>query len=181
MPAAPVTTSVSTLQLATEPIPFEDNQIMPALVSQDDFDDILVCPRYNPRSSQSRANSVVFIARNAMRKKADCLNSDINPYSIPGIKIRRTAHKYINGLATANHALQICQPESSIDLNLPAHYFACTIIDNETGKLLELCHLIKMDKYRDVWMNSFAQQAWPPYPRRPQYPGHQHYQVHSVL
>ena len=40
--------------------------------------------------------------------------------------------------------------------NLPDERFDRAIIDNETGKSLEFCHLIKMGKYRDIWMKSFA-------------------------
>ena len=40
--------------------------------------------------------------------------------------------------------------------NLPNKGFSGAIIENETGKSLEFCHLIKMDKYRNIWMKSFA-------------------------
>ena len=36
--------------------------------------------------------------------------------------------------------------------NLPNKGFAGAIIDNDADKSLEFCHLIKMDKYRDIWM-----------------------------
>ena len=39
--------------------------------------------------------------------------------------------------------------------NLPKEGFSGAIIDNETGKYLEFGHLIKMDKYRDIWMKIF--------------------------
>ena len=32
----------------------------------------------------------------------------------------------------------------------------CAVVDESTGKSLEFRHLIKMDKYRNVWMHSFA-------------------------
>ena len=34
--------------------------------------------------------------------------------------------------------------------------YVCAVVDESTGKSLEFRHLIKMDKYRDVWMHSFA-------------------------
>ena len=40
--------------------------------------------------------------------------------------------------------------------NFPNEVFAGAIIDNKTGKSLKFHHLIKMDKYRDIWMKSFA-------------------------
>ena len=40
--------------------------------------------------------------------------------------------------------------------NFPKEGFSRTIIDNETGKSLEFWHLINMETYRNIWMNSFA-------------------------
>ena len=40
--------------------------------------------------------------------------------------------------------------------NLPNEGFSGAIVDNETVKSLEFCHLIKMDKYRNIWMKKFA-------------------------
>ena len=40
--------------------------------------------------------------------------------------------------------------------NLPNKGFDGAIIDYETGKYLEFRHLIKMEKYRDIWMKSFT-------------------------
>ncbi len=36
--------------------------------------------------------------------------------------------------------------------------FASAILDNETGDLLEYCHLLKHLKYKDVWSNSFGKE-----------------------
>ena len=40
--------------------------------------------------------------------------------------------------------------------NFPNEGFVGAIIDNEAGKSLEFRHLIKMDKYRNIWVKSFA-------------------------
>ena len=40
--------------------------------------------------------------------------------------------------------------------NLPYKGFDGAIIDDENGKSLEFRHLIKMEKYRDIWMKSFT-------------------------
>ena len=40
--------------------------------------------------------------------------------------------------------------------NYPYENFACAILNEETGRSLEFRHLIKLDKYQDIWMNSFA-------------------------
>ena len=40
--------------------------------------------------------------------------------------------------------------------NFPDEGFYGAIINDETGKSLEFCHLIKIDKYRNIWMKSFA-------------------------
>ena len=40
--------------------------------------------------------------------------------------------------------------------NFPDENFASAVIDDETGKSLKFRHLIKLDKYRTIWMKSFA-------------------------
>ena len=40
--------------------------------------------------------------------------------------------------------------------NFPNEGFSGAIIDDETGKSFEFWNLIRMDKYRDIWMISFA-------------------------
>ena len=34
--------------------------------------------------------------------------------------------------------------------------FAGAVIDKETGESLKFRHLLKLKKYRDIWMKSFA-------------------------
>ena len=48
------------------------------------------------------------------------------------------------------------QLQATMHANLPDKGFAGAIIDDETGKSLGFQHLINMDKYRDIWMKSFA-------------------------
>ncbi len=36
--------------------------------------------------------------------------------------------------------------------------FASAVLDNETGDLLEYCHLLKHPKYKDVWSKSFGKE-----------------------
>ena len=38
----------------------------------------------------------------------------------------------------------------------PNKTFTGAILDDETGKPLELRHLIKLNKYRTIWVKSFA-------------------------
>ena len=40
--------------------------------------------------------------------------------------------------------------------NFPKESYSGAIIDDETKKSLEFRHLIKMDKYRNIWVKSFA-------------------------
>ena len=60
------------------------------------------------------------------------------------VKIRGT-----RGLDGANMHLQL--DEWAYD-----EYFANAIIDEETGKLLEYQDLVKLEKYRDTWTTSLA-------------------------
>ena len=48
------------------------------------------------------------------------------------------------------------QLQATIHANFPNEGFARAIINDETGKSLEFRHLIKMDKYCDIWMKSFT-------------------------
>ena len=48
------------------------------------------------------------------------------------------------------------QLQATMHANLPDEGFSGAIIDNETSKCLEFCHLINMDKYHNIWMKRFA-------------------------
>ena len=39
---------------------------------------------------------------------------------------------------------------ATLQRHFPSEKFACAILDEETGKLLEFCQLIKLDKYRAI-------------------------------
>ena len=127
-------------QTPSEASPFETNAgaPMPAFITQDDEEDRPVQPRYN------------------LRRRANIINSQIDPAIIPGIDIDKPTPKYSRGLSAANHALQVYQLAQTMQANFPTENFACAILDDETGQSLEFRHLIKLDKYRDVWMKSFA-------------------------
>ena len=47
------------------------------------------------------------------------------------------------------------QLQATMHANFPNKGFAGAIIDYETGKSFEFRYLIKMDKYRDIYMKSF--------------------------
>ena len=129
---------------------------MPAMISQYDEDEEPNQPRYNLRSRPNLVNSVLSPELVHLRSRAAVCNSDIDPSIIPGININRSANKYTRGLAAANHALQLWQLHTTMATNFPNEGFAHAIIDEETGKSLEFRHLIKLEKYRDIWMKSFA-------------------------
>jgi hypothetical protein len=120
------------------PFATNDGAPTPAFITQDDEEDRPVQPRYN------------------LRRRANLINSQIDPAIIPGIDLSKPASKYSRGLAAANHALQVYQLAQTMQDNFPTENFACAILDEETGQSLEFRHLIKMDKYRNVWMKSFA-------------------------
>ena len=42
------------------------------------------------------------------------------------------------------------------ECKIPHENFSGAILDDETGKYLEFCHLIKLDKYQDIWTKSFS-------------------------
>ena len=86
---------------------------------------------------------------------ANATNSNIDPSLIPAVHINRPQHKLARGFAVADHALQLFQSHATMKTNYPKE-FAGAVLDNETGNSLEFRHLIKLDKYLDIWMKSFA-------------------------
>jgi hypothetical protein len=132
-----------------------DNQA-PAIISQYADDEEPIPPRYNLRSQPNLVNSVLSPEIIKLRSKAISTNHDIDPSLIPGINIFKSENKYTRGFAAANHALQLWQLHTTMATNFPDENFAHAIIDEETGKALEFRHLIKLDKYREIWMKSFA-------------------------
>jgi len=130
---------------------YPHNSSAPAFISQDDDEPIK--PRYNLRS---RAN--VNDSSSNPAERAYLINSQIDPNIIPATNVLRNAHKYSRGLTAANHALQIYQLALSMHERerLPNESFANAILDEETGRSLEFRELIKLDKYRTVWMHAFA-------------------------
>ena len=94
---------------------------------------------------------------NLRSRTRNIINAQIDPSIIPPTNVLRGAHKYTRGFAAANHALQVYQLARSMhDRNSLPENFANAILDEETGRSLEFRQLIKLDKYRDIWMHSFA-------------------------
>ena len=128
----------------------DQDEALPALdaayISDDEEEDELPLkeplptPRYNLRSRQNLVNDV---------------NSNINPGLIPAIHVNRPQRKLAHGYGAANHALQLFQLGATMKTNFPKE-FAGAIIDEATGNSLEFRHLIKLEKYRAIWMKSFA-------------------------
>ena len=128
------------IQTATSdaaPVAQHNKQTAPAFISQDDEDEPIQ-PRYN------------------LRNRALIINSQIDESLVPAIDLFKPTQKYSRGLAAANHALQINHLARTSQPNVPAEDFAFAILDEETGKTLEFRQLIKLEKYRTIWMHSFA-------------------------
>ena len=111
---------------------------IPTITQDDDDEYDPPQPRYNLRSGPN------------------LINSQIDPSIIPCIDVFKPAHRYARGLTAANHALQMHTLSTTLHKHFPSENFACAILDEETGKSLEFRHLIKLDKYREIWMTSFA-------------------------
>ena len=86
-----------------------------------DMDDELVIPRYNLRSLSNAAHAAINPAEstNELKKTPGDDIGCVNHRLIPGIKIQRITRRYANGLAAANHGLQICQLQRLLKDNLP--------------------------------------------------------------
>ena len=109
-----------------------------------------------PRVNSSLTRTTIPPQVTRLRSRVATSNYDIDPSLIPSIKVQSPQGKYAQGYGAANHALQLWQLQAKMHANLPKEGFAGAIIDDETGKSLEFQHLLKMDKYRDIWMKSFA-------------------------
>ena len=141
----PVTQAVNEpiLEQPVQSSPFETesidqsqhNALIPAFISQDDYDEPEQ-PRYN------------------LRNRALLVNSQIEASLIPSTNIFKPTQKYTRGFSAANHALQLSQLPTHA--NFPTENYACAVLDEDTGETLEFRQLIKLDKYRDIWMHSFA-------------------------
>ena len=91
-----------------------------------------------------------------LRRHPNLFNAMIDPTIIPGIHIKIPEYKYANSLTAANHALQLWQLQLTMNEKPPDEKFAGTILDGKNRKSLDFCHLIKLDKYRFIWMKSFS-------------------------
>ena len=142
---APSVDVASTEEDTPQPILPNNRPPAPAMISQYEEDEEPIEPRYNLRKRHNFANLATATSL--------CNN---NPDLISGINIHKPECKYTRGLAAANHALQVYQLHTTMAAKFPNKNYAHAILDEETGKALEFRHLIKLDKYRNVWMKSFA-------------------------
>ena len=60
--------------------------------------------------------------------------------------------KYAQGYAALTHVLHIWQLQATMNANFSNESFYGAIIDDESSKYLEFCHLINIYKYRNIWM-----------------------------
>ena len=89
---------------------------------------------------------------------------------MPALLLNIPNFKLNHGYATAAQALQIKELSSKIQASPESYlanattdidennnpYFSGSIIGDNTGKSLEFCEIIKMDKYHTVWMKILA-------------------------
>ena len=104
----------------------------------------------SPRVQPSLTSTTIPPNIIRLQSRATISNYDINPSIILIIKVKILQRKYVQGYCASNHALHLWQLQATMHANFPNEGFARAIIDYETGKSLEFCHLIKMDKYRDI-------------------------------
>ncbi len=106
--------------------------------------------------SDTEWNNDPPLTRYNLRSCANLVNSQINPNIIPCIDVFKPAHRYARGLAAANNALQMSTLCTTLQKHFPSENVVCAILDEETGKSLEFRQIIKLDKYQEIWMKSFA-------------------------
>ena len=173
-----MTAPVGDFELPTfvpQPTPVNNNAHAPEVRPQKEDEETHVHHQYNLQLRPNLVNVAVFpvhsqppkvhprltsttISPNItrLRSRVAIRNYDIHLSIIPIIKVKIPQLKYAQGYDAANHALQLWQLQTKMHTNFPNEGFARAIIDDETRKSLEFRHLIKIDKYRDIWMKSFA-------------------------
>ena len=107
---------------------------------------------------------------NLRSRAQEISHSFIEPNIIPNLQLNTPNLKLNHEYASAAQAHQLKELLSKIQANPEAWlangtididennnpYFLGSIINYDTGKSLEFHELVKMDKYRTVWMKSFA-------------------------
>ncbi len=76
------------------------------------------------------------------------INSAVSNTLMPRLVTATVGTPLTIGYAFAVHLLALSK--------LAANHFISTIIDNDTGAILEYCHLVKNPTTKTVWETSFA-------------------------
>ena len=115
----------------------------------EDDDDIPPAPRYNLRSKSINATVLNAVATTIKQHQLE-----INPDIIPPLIVKPIA-RLTKGYGRANELLQLSHWAWS-RLSKTDSFYANAIIDEETGKSLEYRQIIKIDKYKKIWVHSYA-------------------------
>jgi hypothetical protein len=79
-------------------------------------------------------------------------DDELDDSTVIGADDLQPQHRY-NLRSQARHIIQSAIAEGLV---IPKDHIAFAVIDEETGKALEYKDLIKLDKYKDVWSKSYA-------------------------
>ena len=112
----------------------------------EDEDDIQPAPRYNLRSKSINATVLNAVAPNTKHQQME-----INPDIIPPLVVKPIA-RLTKGYGREYELLQISHWAWS-RLAETDTFSANAIIDEKTGKSIEYRQLIKIDKYKKIWVH----------------------------
>jgi hypothetical protein len=128
---------------------------LPAII-EDNSDDDIVPPTILRRSPRAHTPSTNTAHTRLHARTAHMINCVIAEHIITDAQLppsSTNAPMHRQGYALAAHLLQ--QNEQHSTENTPEHFIG-SVLDNDTGAVLEYRHLIKSDKYKRIWVHSFA-------------------------
>jgi hypothetical protein len=129
---------------------------LPAIIEDDTDDDIvpptLLCrsPRAHTAPSTTTAHTLLH-ARTAHMINCVIAEHILTDAQLPPPITNAPARR--QGYALAAHLLQHNKTHSA---ESTSEHFIGAVLDDDTGAVLEYRHLIKSDKYKSIWVHSFA-------------------------
>jgi hypothetical protein len=129
---------------------------LPAII-EDNSDNKSVPPTLLRRSPRAHAAPTTTTARTCLHTRTvHVINCVIAEHVLTGVQLPlpiTNAPARQQGYALAAHLLQLNELHSAANAS---DHFIGAVINNNTGKVLEYWHLIKSEKYKGIWVRSFA-------------------------
>ena len=132
-----------------------NRQNLPAII-EDDSDDDFVPPTILRRSPRAHKPSTNNAHTHLHARTAHMINCVIAEHVLTDTQLPppiRHAPAHRQGYALAAHLLHNSEQHST---ETTSEHFIGAVLDDDTGAVLEYRHLIKSEKYKSIWVHSFA-------------------------